>query len=537
MADPIVTTRSGRISGETRSGLHVFRGIPYAQAPRDSLRWQAPQPVEPWSGIRNTQDWAASAPQSPAVMMLVRRLIGVALREQSQDCLHLNVWAPKARKGRRPVLVWIHGGAFIMGSGSTNMYDGASLAREGDVVVVTLNYRLGALGFLSLRDVFPEQASSNLGLRDQIAALEWVRDNVEAFGGDPENVTIFGESAGGMSVSTLLGTPAARGLFHRAIAQSGAAHNVSSRQQASHVAECFLDELGSRSFGALEKASVSELIDAQQRTAARMGLATGTLPWQPSVDDDLIPEQPLASVAAGRGAQVPLMIGTNVDEWRLFMLGDAPGRRLDDQALRRRLVRVLPKEDESAVERTIQAYQGATAGRGHETPTDVWVAFQSDRIFHYPAHSLARAHSLHVPDTYTYLFDWSPPLVGNAIGACHGIEIPFVFGSYSKPVLRPLIGFGRDGRRLSNRMMSAWIRFARKGDPNHSGLPVWPTYDPETRSTLTLGRKPRVLHNPFAAALELWARIDPLTRMMEEHTARADRDGGAGPLPVPTAGF
>ncbi len=201
------------------------------------------------------------------------------------------------------------------------------------------------------------------------------------------------------------------------------------------------------------------------------------------------------------------------------MLGDAPGRRLDDEGLRRRLGRVLPQGDESAVENAIRAYQGATAGRGHETPSDVWIAIQSDRIFHYPAHSLARAHSLHVPQTYAYLFDWSPPLAGNAIGACHGIEIPFVFGSYSKPLLRPLIGFGREGRRLSKRMMSAWIAFAREGDPNHSGLPVWPAYDPEARSTLTLGTKPSVLRNPFAAALELWSRIDPLTQMTEQRGA------------------
>ncbi len=415
-------------------------------------------------------------------------------------------------------MLWIHGGAFMMGSGSTGIYDGSAIARAGDVVVVTINYRLGALGYLNLREVFPEQAAANLGVRDQIAALRWVRDNIEAFGGDPENVTIFGESAGGMSVGALLGTPDAKDLFHRAIAQSGAAHHVSTQQRASRVAECFLEELGTRDFSTLEKASVSSLIEAQGRATARMGIATGSLPWQPSVDGDLIAEQPLVAAAAGRAARVPLLIGTNRDEWKLFMLGDRDGRRLDHEGLRSRLKRVLDGGDNSELERTLRAYSGSSgsSGRGDErSASELWESFQSDRIFHHPAHSLARFHSSHVPQTYAYVFDWTPPFVKNAVGACHGIEIPFVFGTYGKAILRPLMGFGPRTARLSDQMMSAWIAFARKGDPNHTRLMSWPRYDPHTRSTLRLGRRSRVQEDPFGAALEYWAETDLLVQAAE----------------------
>jgi para-nitrobenzyl esterase len=507
-----VKVRSGKLVGEVRRGVHVFRGIPYAQPPRAALRWQPPQPLKPWRGVRQARRFGASAPQSPEVMLLVRRLIGVALRQQSQDCLYLNVWTPGTEaSARRPVLVWIHGGAFLMGSGSTALYDGSHLAKAGDAVVVTLNYRLGALGFLNVRELSSRRAAANLGLRDQIAALEWVRDNIEAFGGDPENVTIFGESAGGMSVGTLLGTPAAHGLFRRAIAQSGAAHNVSSRVRADAVAHCFLEQLGAKRFEALEEASVSELMGAQRRTTALMGMATGSLPWQPSVDGELIPEQPLAAVAAGRGARVPLLIGTTRDEWKLFMLGDRAGRRLDASGLERRLSRVLPEGDRELVRRAVRVYRDA-AGGSRARPSDLWVSFQSDRIFHHPAHSLAGLHARHLPETYAYVFDWSPPLAGRVLGACHGLDVPFVFGTQREPLLRPLVGLTPEAGRLSQRIMNAWLAFARSGDPAHESLPAWPAYREDSRDTLVLGRRPRVERDPFGAARSFWGEVDPLHR-------------------------
>ncbi len=523
-----IAARSGKLTGVFRRGVHAFRGIPYGQAPRGKLRWLPPQPVKPWQGVYQAKGYGPSAPQSPGMMLLVRRLIGVALQQQSQDCLYLNVWTPEADRQRRPVLVWIHGGAFIMGSGTPPIYDGSFLAKTGDVVVVTINYRLGALGFLNACEILPEQPATNLGLRDQIASLEWVRDNIEQFGGDPENVTIFGESAGGMSVGTLLGTPSAHGLFHRAVAQSGAGHNVSSRERASQIAQCFLEELGAKRFEQLEKASVSELVDAQGRTNLRMGIASGNLVWQPSVDGELLTEQPLAAVAGGRGAKVPLLIGTNRDEWKLFMLGDRPGRRLDRLGLERRLLRALPEGEMRLVRRAIKIYQGASAGRGHETSSDIWVAFQSDRVFHHPAHSLAEFQARHVDQTRAYLFDWRPAFTGNAVGACHGLEIPFVFGTYREPLLRPLVGLGREPGRLSRRMMRAWVAFARSGDPSHEGLPTWPTYSADERNTMVLSRKSRAEVDPFAAALSFWNEVDPLRREIEHTDGSELSEDGLG---------
>ncbi|HVN37095.1 MAG TPA: carboxylesterase family protein, partial [Myxococcota bacterium] len=337
---PVVATRAGRLAGRLEQGVRVFRGVPYARA----SRWESPLPPEAWSGVREAVRFGASAPQQAPHLPLAGRLIGARTREQSEACLSLNVWTPGLDGRRRPVLVWIHGGAFVMGSGSTALYDGMRLAHHG-VVVVTLNYRLGALGFLDLSARWPERFVANAGLRDQIAALAWVREHIEAFGGDPENVTIFGESAGGMSVATLLGTPAAQGLFRRAIAQSGAADHVSSQERAAEIADCFLDALDARTPDALLAAPVAALLDAQLRTVERVGLFDGRLPWQPSVDGELLPLPPREQIAKGLARGVPLLVGTNRDEWKLFLLGDRRARRLDEGALRRRLARALPGND------------------------------------------------------------------------------------------------------------------------------------------------------------------------------------------------
>ena len=348
-------------------------------------------------------------------------------------------------------------------------------------------------------------------MRDQIAALEWVRDNIEEFGGDPGCVTVFGESAGGMSVGTLLGTPASRGLFQRAILQSGAAHNVSTRDQTDRVTDAFLAELGGGDLALLERMSVSRLLEAQRRTTLRMGIAHGVLPWQPCVDGDLIPTPPLEAIGKGLAREVPVLVGSNRDEWKLFMLGDRKGRELDEAGLRRRFERALPGEDDrgrSFADRAIEAYLGATGPRGHGTPSDVWEAFQSDKIFHHPAHRLAELQSAHTPRTYAYQFGWAPPTQRQRIGSCHGIEIPFVFGTLREPWLRPFLAFAPQALRLSESVQRAWLEFARTGNPAHDGLPAWPGYSASSRSTLLLTRRSRVENDPFATAMRFWDEIE-----------------------------
>jgi para-nitrobenzyl esterase len=411
-------------------------------------------------------------------------------------------------------MVWIHGGAFILGSGSTALYSGERLAAAGDVVVVTINYRLGALGFLDWRALAsgPERPPSNLGLRDQVAALEWVRDNIEGFGGDPDNVTVFGESAGAMSIGTLLGVPSARGLFHKAILQSGAAHNVSTEEKARRVAECFAESLGvdDPTPDALRALSVTELMGAQARTTMRMGLDDGTMAWQPCIDGDFLPEAPLVAVDRGDVAAVPMLIGTNRDEFKLFTFADR-NRMTDAQFVSR--VRRISRRAEAGEERLVERLMGTYGPRiGERDPgaNERWVRLQSDRIFHYPATRLADAQSTHQPETWSYLFEWRLPLLGGALGACHGLEIPFVFGTLRSGVMRASLVADRRAGGLSDRMQRAWTSFARTGRPDLGGEPEWPAHEPKRRYTMTLGGGRGVLKDPHEGAREFWEPLIPL---------------------------
>ena len=495
----VAHTRSGRVAGLPARGGLVFRGIPYAAPPVGKLRFREPEPVTPWRETRSASHFGPAAPQLGAMSWLVRRAMGAAVGGMSEDCLSLNVWTPALDGRARPVLVFVHGGAFVMGSGSTPLYNGASLSRRGDVVVVTLNYRLGALGWLSLREALPDagDAPANLGLRDQLAALEWVRANIAEFGGDPGCVTVFGESAGAMSLGALLAAPRARGLFRRAILQSGAAHNVSPRAQAARVAGEFLARLGGagKSFAALCEAPAAEILRAQSETTAALVLRLNGLPFQPCVDGDVLPEPPLEALARGAAAGVDLLVGTNADEWKLFMLGDSAARRMDEAALRRRFTRVL---GEAEAERAWQAY----ANEDH--PAERWCAFQSDRTFHGPAAQLLDACTSHSRAPYAYRFDWRPPLVGARIGACHGIELPFVFGTVLETWLRPWAAAAPGARKLAHRVQEAWIAFAKTGHPGHSRLPFWPTYDTEKRQAMRLDRRCQTIGDYGRDALAFW---------------------------------
>ena len=512
-----VDTPGGTLEGREQQGVQVFRGIPYAAPPVGDLRFRAPESVAPWYGSRPALDFGPSAPQVGPMSRLVRTMIGVGGSKQSQDCLYLNVWTPRvasaSKARRRPVMVWIHGGAFILGSGSSSIYSGARLAKRGDVVVVTVNYRLGALGFLTWGSLCGEvgRPPANLGLLDQIAALEWVRDNIEVFGGDPENVTLFGESAGGMSVGTLLGTPAARGLFHKALLQSGAAHNCSSLERADKISQQFVSELkiDSPTPEKLGELPVGEVMRAQAITSAKIGLVEGTLAWQPCVDGGLIPEQPLAAIGRGLSADVPTLVGSNRDEWKLFMTGDSAGRNLDEAGLAERIRRALPgknAEGETLADLALEAYRHVGGPRGREA-SERWSAFQSDRVFHYPAARLADLQARHQPGTWSYLFEWAPGLVGGRIGACHGVELPFVFGGIRGPLMRATLGASSSAQRLCDRVQDAWLAFACTGSPEHPGLPAWPAHSEERRVAMALGSRCRLREDPHANGREFWLPV------------------------------
>jgi len=493
----IVETKEGRLQGVEEDGLTVFRGVPFAKAPLGPLRFRPPQPAEAWSGVRNCDTFGFVAPQPQGSAMAGQG----TPEEQSEDCLHLNVWTPGCDDNRRPVMVWIHGGAFTTGSGSGVFYRGEHLAARGDVVVVTINYRLGALGFLAAEDLRDEEtgAAGNWGLLDQVAALRWVQDNIAAFGGDAANVTIFGESAGSMSVSCLVGAPAAQPLFRRAIAQSGgpAGRSLAS---ASATTAAFLGEVGVADVAVLREVPVATILGAQLAMAARAAETGGGMAFTPVVDGGLLPESPQAAIAGGIAAGKELLVGTNRDEMKLWTIGN---RRLtggDEAFIQSRLERTV---GEGAAE-SIEAYKAARTDRGDSlAPIDLWTAIESDRVFRLPSLRMAEAQTS-VAKVYEYLFDWESPAVGGLLGSCHALEIPFVFGTVTTPGVDRFTGEGDEVAALSEKMQDAWLAFARAGDPSTDALGEWPAYDTKRRATMILGATTEVVNAPFEAERAFW---------------------------------
>src|SRR3954470_11045700 len=495
----VVDTTSGKLEGLAEGGLQMFRGIPFAAPPVGDLRLRAPRPVEPWAGVRPASEFGCWAPQNAPATTLSGQLPGT----QAEDCLSLNVWTPAADNARRPVMVWIHGGGFIGGSGAINLYAGAPLAARGDVVVVTVNYRLGILGFLAHSDLADEDgATGNWGLLDQVAALRWVRDNIAGFGGDPDNVTIFGESAGGMSVSDLLAMPSARGLFHRAIVQSGPPNAVS-MEKAEGITAKLVAELGIGSVSAMRDLPQHALLDAQAKLIAER--RSEGLPLLPVVDEVSIPRAPQRAIADGAARDIALMIGTNRDEAKMFMVADPKNRDADEGVLHRRIEGIFRANDiVLSPDDIIDGYRAAREGRGQSTtPRELWSAIESDRMFRIGSIRAAEAQSAFT-STYMYLFDWESPAMGGALGACHALELPFVFGTLHSPGLDKFAGSGPEADRLSEQMMDAWLAFARSGDPNTSGLPEWSTYDGTARATMVFGAQTHVENAPYDDERLLW---------------------------------
>jgi para-nitrobenzyl esterase len=503
MVDTIATTTAGAIRGRDRDGVLLFAGIPYAAPPTGARRFQPPAPVEPWADVREAIRFGPVSWQAAGAL---GGLLSGPEPDCDEDCLTLNVMTPALDDGHRPVMVWIHGGGFVGGSGSTPWYDGHSFVTRGDVVVVTINYRLGALGFLHLAEVGGEAyASSGLsGILDQAAALAWVRDNAAAFGGDPDNVTIFGESAGAMSVGTLLGLPEAAGLFHRAIAQSGAAHNLRQPADAALVTAAFLESLGVDDLDGLLAATPQEILAAQTAVSTTMAehperFADGAdarlgLPFQPVVDGVRLPRAPMEAVAAG-AAPVPLMVGTNADEWNLFAVGRSGPS--DDATMARRLDGL--GMDGAGVTATYRR------DRPDDTASALWSAFMTDQVFRIPAIRLLEAQSTVEPDhTFAYWFTWRTPTFDGRLGSCHALEIPFVFDTMHRGGADLLLGPDAPVA-LSRAMQDAWIDFARHGHPDpESARGGWPPYDLDRRATMEFGDRIGPLDDPAAAERRLW---------------------------------
>ncbi len=491
MSKIIVESACGKLQGIELDGVFVWKGIPYAKPPVGPLRFRAPERPDAWEGIR---DASAFSPVAPQVQREIMQFFGNDITNMSEDCLYLNVWSPGADDKKRPVMVWIHGGAYLSGSGSSHWYNGASFAAQGDVVVVTINYRLGVLGFLHLGEIGGEEyaVSGNCGILDQVAALQWVQENIAAFGGDPNNITIFGESAGAMSVGVLLGFPSAQGLFHKAILQSGAAANVHPSGKAAKFASRILDALQIEpgELSKLEEMPVEKLLEASDAVPA-MALA-------PVIDGVSLPKHPEEAIAEGSAKDITILIGTNKDEYNIFSVFDPEWKNADEAkaaALFEKtfgpLLPIISKQFAENVPLNLELFNKLV----------------TRSIFTDPAQRLAELQDHQGARVYMYRFDWETPVFGGALKATHALEIPFVFNTLNTPHTENFTGASPERQLAADQMHQAWISFARSGNPNTDALPEWPRYDTNNRSTMIFNVKSEVVQDPNREDRIKWEQI------------------------------
>jgi para-nitrobenzyl esterase len=487
---PEAATAAGTVRGRREGALSVFRGIPYAQPPVGEARFGAPRPVERWGGVREAFAFGPPPPQEP---------MGPEAPGNSplgDDWLTVNVWTPEADPAaRRPVMVWIYGGAYKFGSSDDPAYDGGRLADEGELVVVSLNYRVGIEGFLRI-----DGAPANRGLLDQVAALEWVRENIAAFGGDPDQVTVFGESAGAGSIAALMAMPRARGLFRRAIAQS-VPGTYFSGALAADIADHLAAGIGLRPTVAdLAAVDPRKLPEAGAALTGRMreyvprwgAVALTPTPFSPVVDGEVLPTAPWEALENGAARDVELIAGHNRDEYRLFLLLGGLLGRVEDGLASLALSLFGPTPDAE------QTYRTAFPDAGTEY---LFELVQSDWLFRMPSLRLAEAHVAGGGRAHLYDLTFSAPANGGALGACHGLDVPLAFGVFDGNSLGGmLIGPtpSPETEALSARIRSAWTAFAATGDPG------WPDYDTERRLTQLLDAEPQVTAYPEEASRRLW---------------------------------
>jgi para-nitrobenzyl esterase len=501
----VVTTTSGKLEGIFENGLYVFKGVPFAEPPVGPLRWMPPQPVKKWSGTRPAKKYGSISPQN----LMPIPIPGGPMygnMTQDEDCLTLNIWTPGLDASRRPVLFWIHGGAFVIGSGCESFLDSGVLPRRGDIVFVSINYRLGAFGFLNLDEVTGGRipATGNEGLLDQITALDWVVANIKTFGGDPDNITVSGFSAGAMSTGNLLSMPLARGKFQKAINRSGSGNVVGTVASAAKMAGKYLEILGlaGRDVDALRKLTTKQLLDAQQELNIKMREAEQrATPFQPVMDDKVLPEWPLVAIKKGSAKNIPVIAGTSLDELKMSRTMDPNMRNLDDARLVRELKNLLPAE---RVPGFIDSYRSALKRRGvGSSPVEIMGQIFADYLFRIPTIQLIEAQRDNGAPAYNYLFTLKSPAMGGVLGAMHGLDNPFLFGCLDKE----FSGDGLEEQSLAVKMQDTTIAFMRTGNPSCESIGTWPVYGKD-RLTMILDKKTRIEAAPYEEERRVWDGID-----------------------------
>jgi para-nitrobenzyl esterase len=506
---PVVETAAGKIRGAQQDGVHIFKGVRYGAPTSGAGRFMPPAKAKAWSGVRDALEFGPRAPQ------LDGQFHGMVPPEvevmdpggpMSEDCLCLNIWTAGLGSGhKRPVMVWLHGGGYTTGSGAFICYDGKELARKHDVIAITINHRLGVFGFTYLAEIGGGQyaRASNVGMLDIVAALEWVRDNIAAFGGDPGNVTIFGQSGGGGKVSTLMAMPPAHGLFHRAIVESGAEVKGLPRATATKSAEAFMTGLGLKSgqVDQLQQLPMERLLQVMGEMSGNGMPGSGTLALAPVVDGTTLPVDPFDPVAPALSKDIPLLIGSVETEVTFF-----PHQILDPISaaeLHAHVKQVLRRADDAQVDRLIAVYR---KGRPEASNTDLYLIIASDATFRQGVLIEAdRKAAQGGAPVYQYYFTWRSPVRDGKLRTFHTLEIPFVFDNVD--AAKSMTGSGKDRYALASKMSGAWTAFARTGNPNHSGLPNWPPFDETRRAIMIFNDKCEAVDDPYGDARRMLHEI------------------------------
>jgi para-nitrobenzyl esterase len=484
---PIVETSCGKVRGVIQGGTHIFRGIPYGASTAGSNRFMPPRKLEPWSGVRDAFQNGPTAPQltGPINSLILNH---TPTAPKGEDCLVINIFTPGVNDGRkRPVMVWLHGGGFAGGAGTPLAFDGTDLARSGDVVMVAVNHRLNIFGYLFLGDVGGEKYadSGNAGLLDVVAALEWVRDNIARFGGNPGNVTLFGQSGGGLKISNLLGMPPAKGLFQKAIIESGSALKGIQREEANKTAELILAKLNLQKdrVDELQKLSVERLLSAIDSRGSAPGAAP--LALGPVVDGRSLPRDPFDPAAPDISAEVPLIIGSVNTEGTFFTPPDSPLFSLDDAGMRTRLTSRYGE----ATDKLIDLYRKEMP---NATPSQLYFLITA-----FPTAAITQAErkvAQGKAPVYMYLFTWETPVEGGRRYSPHTVELPFVFNNVVEQPEE--VGTGPELQPLADKMSGAWASFARTGVPGAAGTPKWLAYTMNERPTMIINNEWKLVNDP-----------------------------------------